>query len=168
MPLCREYGAFGVTMKPQKSARRKASDTFKQVETVHRGFAEAGVIRDLGLAHMKNAPTVGATPQSLAALGQHGYSQDEIYVLVIPKRTLARRTANKEPLSVEETDKALRLERMARRAAEVFGNPDKATRWMRKPKHQLGGETPLAYLSSEGGARVVEEMLDRIDYGIFA
>jgi uncharacterized protein (DUF2384 family) len=32
----------------------------------------------------------------------------------------------------------------------------------------LGGETPLAYLSSEAGARVVEEMLDRIDYGIFA
>jgi putative toxin-antitoxin system antitoxin component (TIGR02293 family) len=155
-------------MKPQKSARRKASDTFKQVETVHRGFAEAGVIRDLGLAHMQNAPTVRATPQSLAALGQHGYSQDEIYVLVIPKRTLARRTANKEPLTVEETDKAVRLERVASLATRVFGNPDKANRWMRKPKHQLGGETPVAFLSSESGARVVEDMLYRIEHGILA
>jgi putative toxin-antitoxin system antitoxin component (TIGR02293 family) len=155
-------------MKPQKSARRKASSTFKQEETVHGGFAEAGVIRDLALAHMQTAPTARATPQSLTALSQHGYSQDEIHMLVIPKRTLARRIASKEPLSVEETDKALRLERMASLATRVFGNPDKANRWMRKPKRQLGGETPLAYLSSEAGARIVEEMLDRIDYGIFA
>lgn len=155
-------------MKPQKSARRKTNGTFRQAEPVHRGFAEAGVVGDLGLAHMQNAPTVRAAPQSLNALGKHGYSQDEIYMLVIPKRTLARRTANKEPLTVEETDKAMRLERVASLATRVFGNPDKANRWMRKPKHQLGGETPLAYLSSEAGARVVEEMLDRIDYGIFA
>ena len=155
-------------MKPQRSARRKASGTYRQEETLHRGFAEAGVIGDLGAALMQNAPTVRATPQSLAALGRHGYSQDEIHMLVIPKRTLARRTANREPLSVEETDKALRLVRVGRRAADVFGNPDKANRWMRKPKHQLAGATPLAYLSSEAGARVVEEMLDRIDYGIFA
>jgi putative toxin-antitoxin system antitoxin component (TIGR02293 family) len=107
-------------------------------------------------------------PQSLAALGKHGYSQDEIHLLVVPKRTLARRTANREPLSVEETDKALRLERTATLAERVFGNLDKANRWLRKPKHQLGGATPLAYLSSEAGARTVEEMLYRIEHGILA
>jgi putative toxin-antitoxin system antitoxin component (TIGR02293 family) len=155
-------------MKSQKSAQRKAAGAYRQGETGHRGFADAGVIKDLGLARVQDAPSVRATPQSLTALGEHGYSQDEIHMLVIPKRTLARRIASKEALTVEETDKALRLERMARLATRVFGNPDKANRWMRKPKHQLGGETPLAYLSSEAGARVVEEMLDRIDYGIFA
>jgi putative toxin-antitoxin system antitoxin component (TIGR02293 family) len=155
-------------MKPQRSARRKANDTFRQAETDHRGFAEAGVVRDLDVAHLQNAPTVRAMPQSLAALGKHGYSQDEIYMLVIPKRTLARRTANKEPLTVEETDKAMRLERVAGLATRVFGNADKANRWMRKSKHQLGGETPVAFLSSESGARVVEDMLYRIEHGILA
>ncbi len=61
-----------------------------------------------------------------------------------------------------------RLKRVATRAEEVFGDPAKARRWMRKPKRSLLGETPLAYLASEDGARVVEEMLGRIEHGIFA
>jgi putative toxin-antitoxin system antitoxin component (TIGR02293 family) len=103
----------------------------------------------------------------LAELSRHGYSDDEIFVLVVPKRTLARRKAANEPLTVEETDKALRLERIAVQAEHVFGDPDKAHRWLRKAKRELRGETPLAYLASEAGARVVEEMLFRIEHGIF-
>ena len=44
----------------------------------------------------------------------------------------------------------------------------KGHRWLRKAKRALGGETPLAFLASEAGARTVEEMLYRIEYGIFA
>jgi putative toxin-antitoxin system antitoxin component (TIGR02293 family) len=107
-------------------------------------------------------------PEALGDLSRHGYSEDEIFALVVPKRTLARRRAAKEPLTVEETDKALRLERIAVQAERVFGDADKAHRWLRKAKRQLSGETPLAYLASEAGARVVEEMLFRIEHGIFA
>jgi putative toxin-antitoxin system antitoxin component (TIGR02293 family) len=105
---------------------------------------------------------------ALAGLSHHGFSEDEIFALVVPKRTLARRKAANEPLTVEETDKAMRLERIAVQAERVFGAPDKAHRWLRKPKRELRGETPLAYLASEAGARVVEEMLFRIEHGIFA
>ncbi|MEJ0075498.1 MAG: antitoxin Xre/MbcA/ParS toxin-binding domain-containing protein [Alphaproteobacteria bacterium] len=107
-------------------------------------------------------------PNALSALSRHGYSEDEIFALVVPKRTLARRKAANEPLTVEETDKALRLDRIAAQAERVFGEPEKAHRWLRKPKRELNGETPLAYLASEAGARVVEEMLFRIEHGIFA
>jgi putative toxin-antitoxin system antitoxin component (TIGR02293 family) len=96
------------------------------------------------------------------------YSDDEIHALVVPKRTLARRLSDGEPLTVEETDKAVRLARVDRLAAKVFGDAAKAHRWLRKPKKALGGETPLAYLATEAGARVVEEMLHRIDHGILA
>lgn len=96
------------------------------------------------------------------------YSDDEIHALVVPKRTLARRLSEGEPLTVEETDKAVRLARVDRLAANVFGEPAKAHRWLRKPKKLLRGETPLAYLATEAGARVVEEMLHRIDHGILA
>lgn len=104
----------------------------------------------------------------LNALSRHGYSEEELFSLVVPKRTLARRKAANEPLTVEETDKALRLERIAVQAERVFGDPDKAHRWLRERKRTLRGETPLAYLASEAGARVVEEMLYRIEYGMFA
>ncbi|WP_257176558.1 MULTISPECIES: antitoxin Xre/MbcA/ParS toxin-binding domain-containing protein [Bradyrhizobium] len=96
------------------------------------------------------------------------YSDDEIHALVVPKRTLARRLSDGEPLTVEETDKAVRLARVDRLAANVFGDAAKGHRWLRKPKKALGGETPLAFLATEAGARVVEEMLHRIDHGILA
>ena len=98
----------------------------------------------------------------------HNYTDEEIHTFVVPKRTLARRVAAREPLSVEETDKAVRLARIDRLAAEVFGDPAKAHRWLRKPKRSLEGETPLAYLATEAGARAVEEMLNQIDHGILA
>src|SRR6266545_1470926 len=68
-----------------------------------------------------NVPAVRATPGALAGLARHGYSDEEIWALVVPKRTLARRVAGNEPLTVEETDKALRLERVAAVAERVFG-----------------------------------------------
>jgi putative toxin-antitoxin system antitoxin component (TIGR02293 family) len=101
-------------------------------------------------------------------LAQEGFSDAEVSELVIPKRTLARRQAKKEPLTVDETDKALRLARTAELANKVFGDREKAHRWLRKPKRSLDGDTPLAYLSSETGARVVEDMLLRIESGILA
>jgi putative toxin-antitoxin system antitoxin component (TIGR02293 family) len=96
------------------------------------------------------------------------YSDEEIYSLVVPKRTLARRVAEREPLTVEETDKAVRLARVDELAARIFGDAAKAHRWLRKPKASLGGAPPLAYLATEAGARVVEEMLNQIDHGILA
>jgi putative toxin-antitoxin system antitoxin component (TIGR02293 family) len=71
-------------------------------------------------------------------------------------------------LTIEETEKALRLARVDRLAANVFGDAAKAHRWLGKPKKPLGGETPLAYLATEQGACVVEEMLHRIDHGMLA
>jgi putative toxin-antitoxin system antitoxin component (TIGR02293 family) len=133
--------------------------------------AEAGgaaVIRDIGGGRLPNVPAMRALPAALRALLGRGYSQDEIYALVVPKRTLARRQAARQPLSVEETDKALRLERIAAMAARIFGNPDKANRWMRSPKRELDGAAPLAFLASESGGRIVEDMLLRIDHGMLA
>jgi putative toxin-antitoxin system antitoxin component (TIGR02293 family) len=113
-------------------------------------------------------PAVRLDARALADLSRHGYSEDEVFALVVPKRTLARRRAANERLTIEETDKALRLARIAVQAERVFGAPEKAHRWLRKAKRELQGETPLAYLASEAGARVVEEMLFRIEHGIFA
>lgn len=109
-----------------------------------------------------------AGTDALHTLSRHGFSDDEIFALVVPKRTLARRKAANERLTVEETDKALRLGRIAEQAEGVFGAADKAHRWLREPKRALQGKTPVAYLATEAGARVVEEMLVRIEYGMFA
>lgn len=113
-------------------------------------------------------PAPRAQPGFLDELNKHGFSDDELFELVIPKRTLARRRTDGDLLTVEETDKALRLMRIATQAEKVFGEAAKAYRWLRKPKRELSGQTPLIFLRSEAGARCVEEMLHRIEHGIFA
>lgn len=113
-------------------------------------------------------PAVRVRPDDLSDLAANGYSEAEIFDLVVPKRTLARRRAEGSLLTVEESDKALRLKRIALHAERVFGDPVKAHRWLRKPKQALSGATPLAFLASEDGARKVEGMLIRIEHGMFA
>jgi putative toxin-antitoxin system antitoxin component (TIGR02293 family) len=92
----------------------------------------------------------------------------EIDEFVIPKRTRARRKAENENLTVEETDKALRLARVIAEADRVFGNSDKADQWLRQPNQNFSQQAPLALLKSETGAVVVENLLGQIDHGHFS
>lgn len=95
------------------------------------------------------------------------FSIEEIDELIIPKRTLARRKARKEALTVEETGKALRLARVIAEADRVFGDAAKSDRWLRRPNPVLRGIRPLAMLRSETGSLAVHELLGQIDHGMF-
>jgi putative toxin-antitoxin system antitoxin component (TIGR02293 family) len=107
-------------------------------------------------------------PSELDVLAKHGFSNDEIYKIVAPRRTLARRKEKNERLSVVETDRVLRLKRIVKEAERVFSEPEKAHRWLRKPSRALGGAVPLELLETEEGARIVENEIGVIDHGMFA
>jgi len=69
---------------------------------------------------------------------------------------------------MHSTTDALRIAHGVELAHRVFCDAEKSDRWLRKPKRELNGATPLASLSSEAGARTVEQMLSRIDHGAAA
>jgi uncharacterized protein (DUF2384 family) len=52
-------------------------------------------------------------------------------------------------------------------ADRVFGNREKALRWLRRENDRLDGRTPLAMLRSEVGGGLVRQMLYQIDEGIY-
>jgi putative toxin-antitoxin system antitoxin component (TIGR02293 family) len=88
--------------------------------------------------------------------------------LGIPMRTMTRRFSQQARLTPIESEKAIRLARAFARAEEVFDNDqDKVTQWFRRPNRALGGEAPLAVMDSDLGAVQVEEILGRIQEGIF-
>ena len=105
---------------------------------------------------------------ALKALVRGGLSDAEVYELIVPRRTLAHRIARNEPLSQEESDRAVRVARIAATAEQVFGEPDRAWRWLRKPKRRFDGKSPMEMLATEAGGRLVEEMIAQIDDGIAA
>lgn len=104
----------------------------------------------------------------IRALVRGGLSDAEVYQLIVPRRTLAHRVAKRQPLSRDESDKAVRVARITAMAEQVFGKPEPAWRWLRKPKQTFAGKTPIEMLGTEAGARLVEEMILQIDHGMFA
>jgi putative toxin-antitoxin system antitoxin component (TIGR02293 family) len=96
------------------------------------------------------------------------FSAGEIYELVLPRRTLTHRKEKRQPLTAEESDRLTRAVRLAARAEEAIGNAEKAARWLRKPNRALLGKRPLDLLESDVGARMVEQVLGRIEHGLGA
>jgi putative toxin-antitoxin system antitoxin component (TIGR02293 family) len=86
----------------------------------------------------------------------------------IPPRTLARRKSTGK-LSMEESERVVRLAGLYEKAAELFdGDVVNARQWMSQPKKALGGESPLDYAATELGAREVENLIGRLEHGVFA
>lgn len=122
-------------------------------------------ISDFNLAEVVEQ---GLPLQSLSLLRERGLTSTEISEIVISPRTLKHRKARNEPLSQEETDRAVRVARIVAMAGEVFGNPEKALLWLRSPDDRLANRTPLNMLHTESGGRLIESMLWQLDEGIYA
>jgi putative toxin-antitoxin system antitoxin component (TIGR02293 family) len=108
------------------------------------------------------------TVKDIEAAWAPRFETSEIEDVVIPKRTLARRRATSARLTQDEADRAVRLASIQIEADRVFGNPEKASRWLRTPNRSLSGQTPLSLLRTAAGAMVVSEKLGQIDHGMFA
>ena len=87
--------------------------------------------------------------------------------LCISRSTLQRRKAAGR-LSPDESDKVLRFARLLEHATDIFGDVDKARAWLKHPQYGLGGAVPLDYAETEIGAREVDNLLGRIDYGVYS
>lgn len=118
---------------------------------------------DLALAVRNRLPLT-----ALRGLTQAGLSEQEIETFVIPQRTRRHRAEKKQPLTVDESDRAVRLLRVQTLAEETFGDKEKANRWLRRALTELAGEAPLVIAQTEAGARVIETILGKIAWGAAA
>jgi len=89
-------------------------------------------------------------------------------VVNISEKTILRRLGAKGKLKPDESERVARLMRVFVRASEVLESDDKARGWLLRPLGVLGGRTPLSLVASEQGAREVEQVLGRLENGVFA
>ena len=106
--------------------------------------------------------------EKIDKLREWGFSNEELYRIVGPRRSLDRRRAQGGTLSLAESDRVFRLEQIAEHSDRVFGNREKAQRWLRQPNRALETARPIDLLESEAGAHQVHEILHRIDFGMFS
>ncbi len=87
---------------------------------------------------------------------------------VIARRTLTHRKNKGERLTPEESGRWLRAAKICALAEEVFGQKDKASTWLRKPRKAFNNQSAMTIMQSEAGAKLVEDTLNQIDAGYFA
>ncbi|HKZ05527.1 MAG TPA: antitoxin Xre/MbcA/ParS toxin-binding domain-containing protein [Methylomirabilota bacterium] len=88
-------------------------------------------------------------------------------VVGLPARTHARRKKERQ-LSAAESDRLLRLARVAAGAERTLGAADKAGQWLQKPNRALRGAAPLDLLDTDLGAEEVTTVLGRIEHGVYS
>jgi putative toxin-antitoxin system antitoxin component (TIGR02293 family) len=54
------------------------------------------------------------------------------------------------------------------RAVELLESEHHARRWLASPQFGLAGSVPLQFADTEVGAREVENLLGRIEYGVYS
>jgi putative toxin-antitoxin system antitoxin component (TIGR02293 family) len=87
---------------------------------------------------------------------------NELMYRIVPEATYKRRTR----LTPAESERTERLARVIAAAEVVWDDRAAAKDWLLTPHPELNGKKPLDAAMSELGARQVEELLDRIYYGI--
>ena len=88
-------------------------------------------------------------------------------VIGIPVRTLQRRK-DEGRLTKDESDRLDRVRKLMSQATGVFESETAARAWLTRPQIALAGFVPLDLADTGAGIREVENLLGRIDYGVYA
>lgn len=87
--------------------------------------------------------------------------------LGLSKATFHRRKAAGR-LDMAESDRVVRFARLLGLAAAVMESLETGRRWLASPQVGLGGATPLEFAETEVGAREVENLLGRLEHGVYS
>ena len=132
-----------------------------------------GLLRELGvgpdrLAWIEAVRSGLATDVFIELARRLGVSEAELAGVVgLSSRTLARRK-RAGALAPDEGEHVIRVAALLARATAVFGSESEAADWLTSSNGALGGPTPLAFADTEFGAREVEDLLGRLEHGVYS
>jgi putative toxin-antitoxin system antitoxin component (TIGR02293 family) len=85
------------------------------------------------------------------------------------ERTFQRRKADRSrSLNPEQSSRTWRFAKILAKAKATWGTQEEAERWMVRPAIGLDGRRPIDLLTTPAGAELVEQFLDRLEYGVYS
>ncbi len=151
------------------AGRRKRDAGSGVVQLCVRGPSSPGKAPALGPAELVEILRLGLPVEELEVLQDSlDVPMDKLALMLgISKATLHRRKAGGR-LGPAESDRVVRFARLMGKAVEVLESERSARRWLNSPQLGLGGAVPLEFAETEVGAREVEDLLGRIEYGVYS
>ena len=129
---------------------------------------------DRKLTEVRQKAATNSTPTALryeaikAIADRFALDKTEVKQLFgISESTQFRYEKQNPVLKPAVADRIERFMRIYQQALELFEDENETQRWLSTPKAALGGETPLRALATDAGAKKVEEILYRAEYGMF-
>ncbi|SDM36518.1 type II RES/Xre toxin-antitoxin system antitoxin [Pedobacter antarcticus] len=88
-------------------------------------------------------------------------------ILNLSIKTLERKQAD-DKLDKRTSSLVIEVARVLEHTYQVFDDKEKVQRWLSKPNNALHGETPLSLFSTPTGIGMVEDVLTRIEEGVYS
>jgi putative toxin-antitoxin system antitoxin component (TIGR02293 family) len=86
----------------------------------------------------------------------------------VSQRTVQRfKLAPNQKLSPEQSGRAWKFAEILAKAAAVLGSQEEAEDWLRRPAMALDQRRPIDLLATPAGVQLVEDLLGRIQYGVY-
>ncbi len=93
-------------------------------------------------------------------------NSDLSQIVGINNRTLTRRKSRGR-FDTDESERILRVAGLLEHATSLFKDKDKALNWLKSPKKALDGKSPLEYADTSVGIEKVNDLLGRLEYGVY-
>ena len=158
--------------------KRRAKKGLKVTWTSGKGLVDfhvCGAIKSISQVNWNTADVVkmverGLPVTELTELQTNlGVSAERLApMLGISKATFHRRKGTRTRLNPSVSDRVVRFARLLGKSVKVFGDMADAKQWLNSPQFGLGGAVPLEYAKTEVGAREVENLLGRIEHGVYS
>ena len=142
----------------------KGTIAMQPIEPLASAFPELGNSVESVIASLRDGLPVGRIEALSSTLGLSVTRVGS--VLSIAPSTLSRRRKDGGKLDRDESERAYRLARLVQKSAVMIGSLEGGVRWLKMSQYALGEQTPLDYADTEVGARVVENLIGRIEHGI--
>ena len=88
--------------------------------------------------------------------------------VIAPRRTLERRLKERGRLNARESDRLGAFVTILDTVTTMFGSRGEAMEWLRRPKRQFDGDSPIDMMATNAGAQAIDELLIRARFGMLA
>ncbi|ESY73931.1 DUF2384 domain-containing protein [Mesorhizobium sp. M1050] len=79
-----------------------------------------------------------------------------------------RKDAPSKPLSQEQSGRTWKFAEILAKATDVLGTQAEAEQWLERPAIGLDQRRPIDLLGTPAGVELVEDYLERLEYGVYA
>ncbi len=79
-----------------------------------------------------------------------------------------RKDALAKPLSQEQSGRTWKFAEILAKATDVLGTQEEAEQWLERPAIGLDNRRPIDLLGTPAGVELVEDHLERLEYGVYA